>query len=39
MSSIQELLALLGEPIKNPAKTVAAYQAKTGRGAVGCIAP
>jgi Benzoyl-CoA reductase/2-hydroxyglutaryl-CoA dehydratase subunit, BcrC/BadD/HgdB len=39
MSSIQGILNQMKAAYKNPTQTVADYKAKTGKGAVGCIAP
>lgn len=39
MSTIRRILTEMKAPTADPAKTVADYKAKTGKGAVGCIAP
>ena len=39
MSSIQTILAQMAEAVSNPASTVSNYRERTGKGAVGCIAP
>lgn len=39
MSNIQTILAQMAEAVSNPASTVSNYRERTGKGAVGCIAP